>query len=715
MSDSLFSPSWYRVAALKPRLRAHVKVHRHAFRGRVWFVMDDPAGQRAHRFTPAAHHVVGLMDGRRSMQQIWEAAGTALGDDAPTQEDVIRLLAQLHAADALLADVPPDSAEVFRRYEKHQRMKWKRRLWSPLSLRFPLIDPDRFLLRTGRFVDPVFSWWGALLWLLVVGAGAVLAASHWTDLTQNVVDRVLTPANLLLLWLVYPCVKALHELGHAYATRHWGGEVHEIGVMLLVFAPVPYVDASAATGFKDKRQRMVVGAIGIAVELFLGSLAMFAWLLVEPGLVSNVAYNVMLISGVSTLLFNGNPLLRFDGYYVLSDWIEIPNLGQRSNQYIGYLVQRYAFGSKDARSPAQTRGERLWMTGYGLVSFVYRAFITVVIVTFIAGRLFVIGVLLALWAVSTQVLVPLFKGVRYVTNSPNLRRRRPRALLVGGGALLAVLLLLFVVPAPLWTRAEGVVWVPEDAHVRAGTDGFIVEMMVAADSPVRRGQPLARLEDPMLTTRVMVLEAEAAALQTQYDALAFEDPSQASVVAEELATTRANLARMREREADLVMRSPADGRLVVPRDTDLPGRLVQKGQLVGYVVRPNEFTARVVVQQDDVARVRERTRGVEVVLAGWETSPLKARVVREVPGGSTDLPTAALGNTGGGQIAVDPRDSKGLQALSRLFQFDLALPLEAHSPYLGARVQVRFDHGWEPVGFQMYQAVRRLLLWQFDV
>ncbi len=715
MSDSLFSPSWYRVAALKPRLRAHVKVHRHAFRGRVWFVLDDPAGQRAHRFTPAAHHVVGLMDGRRSVQQIWVAAGTALGDDAPTQEDVIRLLSQLHAADALLADVPADSAEVFRRYEKHQRMKWKRRLWSPLSLRFPLIDPDRFLLRTGRFVDPVFSWWGALLWLLVVGAGALLAASHWTDLTQNVVDRVLTPANLLLLWLVYPCVKALHELGHAYATRHWGGEVHEIGVMLLVFAPVPYVDASAATGFKDKRQRMVVGAIGIAVELFLGSLAMFAWLLVEPGLVSNVAYNVMLISGVSTLLFNGNPLLRFDGYYVLSDWIEIPNLGQRSNQYLGYLVQRYAFGSKDARSPAQTRGERLWMTGYGLVSFVYRAFITVVIVTFIAGRFFIIGVLLALWAVSTQVLVPLFKGIRFVTNSPNLRRRRPRALLVGGGALLALLLLLFVVPAPLWTRAEGVVWVPEDAQVRAGTDGFIVEMMVAADSPVRRGQPLARLEDPMLTTRVMVLEAEAAALQTQYDALAFEDPSQASVVAEELATTRANLARMREREADLVMRSPADGRLVVPRDTDLPGRLVQKGQLVGYVVRPNEFTARVVVQQDDVARVRERTRGVEVVLAGWETSPLQARVVREVPGGSTDLPTAALGNTGGGQIAVDPRDSKGLQALSRLFQFDLALPLEAHSPYLGARVQVRFDHGWEPVGFQIYEAVRRLLLWQFNV
>ena len=117
MSDSLFSPSWYRVAALKPRIRAHVDIHRHSFRGQVWFVLHDPAAERAHRFTPAAHHVIGLMDGRRSVQQIWEAASAHLADAAPTQEDVIRLLAQLHAADALLSDVPADSEEVFRRYQ----------------------------------------------------------------------------------------------------------------------------------------------------------------------------------------------------------------------------------------------------------------------------------------------------------------------------------------------------------------------------------------------------------------------------------------------------------------------------------------------------------------------------------------------------------------------------------------------------------------------
>ena len=715
MSDSLFSPSWYRVAALKPRIRAHVDIHRHSFRGQVWFVLHDPAAERAHRFTPAAHHVIGLMDGRRSVQQIWEAASAHLADAAPTQEDVIRLLAQLHAADALLSDVPADSEEVFRRYQKQERLKWKRRLWSPLSLRFPLIDPDRFLARTQRWVAPLFGGFGLALWLLVVGSGAVLSASHWTDLTENVADRVLAPTNLLLLWLVYPCVKALHELGHAYATKHWGGEVHEIGIMLLVFAPVPYVDASAATGFKDKRQRMVVGAAGIAVELFLGSLALFTWLTVEPGLVSNVAFNVMLISGVSTLLFNGNPLLRFDGYYVLSDWLEIPNLGARSNQYLGYLFQRHLLGVKDARSPAHGRGERIWMVVYGITSFIYRSFITVIIVTFIASRFFVIGVLLAIWAVATQMLVPIGKGVRYLTNSPNLRRNRARAWLTGGGLALAALLLLFVAPAPLWTRAEGVISVPDEAQVRTGTEGFAVEVMVDADTAVKKGQPLARLEDPVLATRVAVLESEQRALLTQYESLVFADPVQAAVVAEELATTEANLARMRDRVRELVLRSPVDGRWVLPRAADLPGRFVPKGQLVGYVVRPNEFTARVLVQQDDIVRVRERTREVEVVLPGWESRPIAAKILREVPGGSSELPTAALGTSGGGRLAVDPRDPKGVTSLNRLFQLELSLPYESYSPYLGARVQVRFNHGWQPAGVQIYLAVRRLLLRQFDV
>ena len=715
MSDGLFSPSWYRVAGLKPRIRAHAQIHRHVYRGKVWFVLQDHAAGRSHRFSPAAHHFVGLMDGRRTVQELWEATSRRLGDEAPTQEEVIRLLGQLHAADALLCDVPPDSMEVFRRYQRHQRLEWRRRLWTPLALRFPLIDPDRFLERTLPYVQPLFGWIGALVWLAVVGTGAVLAASHWTDLTKDLADRVLAPQNLLLLWLVYPVVKALHELGHAYATRRWGGEVHEIGIMLLVLTPVPYVDASASWGFRDKRQRMVVGAAGIAVELFLGALALFIWLGVEQGAVRAVAYNVMLITGVSTLLFNGNPLLRFDGYYVLADAIEIPNLGTRANKYLGYLFQRYVVGMRDADCPAEARGERTWLTVYGLASFAYRMFIMFVIILFIASKFFAVGVLLAIWAIATQVVVPVAKTISFLVGSPVLRRQRPRAVASAAALVLGTLLLVFVAPAPSWTRAQGVVWAPEESQVRAGTEGFVEQLLAPADSPVSAGQPLVELRDPFLVTRVAVLEAHLKELSAQYDALFRDDRVQAAIVREEMNTVSGNLATARERQVQLTVRSAGAGRFVVPNAADLPGRFLSKGQLIGYVVAPQELTTRVAVEQDAVDQVRSRTKGVEVMLADWGAAPLRAQVRREVPGGSRQLPSAALGAGGGGPFAVDPHDNQGVTTLNRIFQFELVLPGEQQAAYLGSRVFVRFDHGLEPVGFQLYRAMRQLLLRRFDV
>lgn len=716
MSDTLFSPSWYRVASLKPRIRAHARILRQSFRDKVWFVLHDFAAERSHRFSPAAHYFIGLMDGERTVQEIWDATSAHLGDAAPTQEDAIRLLGQLHAADALLCDVPPDSLEVFRRHERHERMLWRRRLWTPLALRFPLLDPDRFLERTLPWVQPVFGWFGMLLWLLVVATGAVLAASHWTDLTENIADRVLDPGNLVLLWFVYPVVKALHELGHAYAIKKWGGEVHEIGIMLLVLSPVPYVDASASWGFRDKRKRMVVGAAGIAVELFLGSLALFTWLVVEPGAVRAIAYNVMLISGVSTLLFNGNPLLRFDGYYVLADAIEIPNLGSRANQYLGYLFQRYVFGVPDAESSAHSTGERIWLAVYGVTSFIYRIFISFIIITFIAGKFFVIGVLLAIWAIATQVLMPIGKTLSFLFNSPNLRRQRGRAMSTSIGLALLVAVLLFIAPFPSWTRSEGVLWVPEESQVRAGTEGFIVDLLAPVDGEVSRGQPLIRAEEPFLATRVAMLEAQLAELAAKYDASMTMDRVQTAMVREQIVAAEANLRRARERSADLVFRSPANGRFVVPNAADLPGRFVSKGQLIAYVVEPREqLTARVALLQDDIAIVRRETRSVEVMLAGWGSSPVPARIRREMPGASQQLPTAALGSAGGGAILVDPRDQKGVTALNQIFQLELTLPAEVRTDYLGARVFVRFNHGFEPVGFQIYRGFRRLLLRQFNV
>lgn len=715
MAAALFSSSWYRVAALRPRLRRHAQIHRHHYRGQLWYILQDHASQRVHRFSPAAYCFIGLMDGQHTVEELWEIASARLGDDAPTQDEVIQLLTQLHAADVLQCDVPPDTTELLLRYDRQRRQTWQSQLLSPLFWRFPLFDPERLLQRLLPCVRPFFGRFGACLWLLVVGTAAVLAAVHWHDLTSNVIDRVLVPHNVLLLWLVFPVVKMLHEFGHAFATKAYGGEVHEMGVMLLVLTPFPYMDASAASAFRAKWQRMVVGAAGMLVELFLAALALFIWLNVEPGVVRAVAYNVMFIAGISTVLFNGNPLLRYDGYYIFADYLEIPNLRLRAQAYLRYLWERYAFGRRDAVPEVASPGERAWFVCYGVASCVYRLCIFVLITLFVAGKFFFVGVILAVAGIVMGGMVPLVKLLAYLSTSPRLRRVRPRASVVVAGLVALLVGTVCLLPMPLRSLAEGVIWVPERGLVRASTAGFVEQVVVPSGTAVRQGDVLIVCRDPVLEKQEQVLHWRLQELQTRYTMQWLDDLSQAEILKEEIALVAEQLARVRERIADLTIRSRADGTFVVPEAPDLPGQFVKQGTHLAYVLDLTTLTARVVVSQEDVDLVRQRTHSVEVRLAERLAHPLAAVLWREVPGATQQLPSLALGSQGGGSIAIDPLDAQGTKTLQRLFQFDIKLPSLAGVVTIGGRVYVRFDHGWEPLVQRWYRQVRRLFLSKFYV
>ena len=212
--------------------------------------------------------------------------------------------------------------------------------------RFPLWDPDRFLLRWMPIIRPILSKIGVLVWLLVVGFAIAALTSHVSDL-QEMASHSLDPSNWPFLWATFVGIKLIHELGHAFACRRFGGEVHELGVMFLVFMPAPYVDASTAWGLPSRWQRMFVGAGGMIAELFVAALMAFVWINTTGDLfLHQLAYNTMLIASVSTVIFNANPLLRYDGYYILSDFLEIPNLSQKAKDYSLGLIQRHLFGVK---------------------------------------------------------------------------------------------------------------------------------------------------------------------------------------------------------------------------------------------------------------------------------------------------------------------------------------------------------------------------------
>jgi len=715
MSQELLSSSWHRVAGLRPRRAVTTQLHRHEYRGQRWYVLQNRATARTQLLSPAAHLLIGLMDGKRTVQEIWDEAAHQLGDDCPTQDETIRVLGMLYKADSMACDVPPDTAETFRRVERRESAEFRKRFMQPTSFKLPLVDPDKFLDRWVGAVAPVFTAWGALVWCAVVGLAIAVGTAHWDEFTQDAGSRLMSGQNLMLMWIAYPFVKALHELGHGFAAKTWGAEVHEMGVMFLVFMPIPYVDASEASVFPDKHRRMVVSAAGVGIELMVAALAMLVWLTVEPGAIRSIAYGVVWISGASTLLFNANPLLRFDGYFVLADWLEIPNLGARANEYLGYLVQRRLFGMKHVRTPANAPGEAPWFFFYGITAFVYKLLLSLGIALFVAGNFFVVGVVIAGLSVSVQMVLPAARKIGEALFAPRYGEKRARivatsAVVLGGlGAILCFL------PLPLYTLAQGVVWLPEQAQLRAGSDAFVTELLVEQNTRVKPGDAIVLASDPLLDAEVAVLRAKLRGLQARHFQERAVNIARSKLTEEEIETAEAALARALERAHEVVIRSPLEGELILPFVDDLVGRFVKQGEAVGYVLGSGEPTARVVLSEADIELVRERTEAIEVRLASNVAHVRSARISRMVPGASLKLPNRALGSSGGGAWPIDSKDPDGLQTLVPVFELDLTLDEAEYAGSIGELVYVRFDHGSEPLALRAYRGLRRLLLSRLSV
>lgn len=715
MTQTALESSWYRIADARPRLRAHAQIHRQRYRGETWYVLQDHQSGLFFRISPAANVMLSLMDGRRTMQQISDIAARRFGAERPTQDEIVQLLIKLHRADLLHGDALPDMGEIERRADRHSHRHLLAWLRSPLAMRFPLIDPDRFLDRTMPLVRPAFTVLGFVAWLALVSFGAVLAAMHWPELTANVSDRAFAGQNVVILALTYPVIKAFHELGHAYATKAGAGEVHELGCMMLVFLPVPYVDASSSSAFREPWRRALVGAAGIMVELALAAVAMIAWTRLAPGLPRAIAFNVMLIGSVSTLVFNGNPLLRFDGYYVLADLAQIPNLDTRSKRYLLYLIQRYALGLEKVDSPVQSRGERAWFMVYGIAAFAYRVVVMLGISLFVAAQFAFVGTALALWTMSQMLVYPLLRAARYLVTSPQLKGRRRRPLAVAGGAVAAVLVLLFGLPLPYAAVAEGVVWVPDEAILRSDGEGFVRRFLAAPGDEVAAGQPVIALDDPVATARVGVRRAELAVLQNRFTAVNLIDRVQARLVHEQVLHAEGNLTRAEQYVRDLVVLAPRAGRFVVPEARKLEGRFVRKGDLIGYIIAPIDPDVRAVVPQADVDLVRQRARAVAVRFTDRVEASVPAQILRETPAALDKAPAPGLTADGGGPMLLDPSSPNHDRPLDRFYQIELAVSHSNEFERIGGRVFVRFDFGAEAIAWRLLRNARQLLLRALNV
>ncbi|MGD0389391.1 MAG: biotin/lipoyl-binding protein [Tepidisphaeraceae bacterium] len=711
-----FSESWYRVAELKPKLRAGAQISRQFYRGDRWYVVRDPAGNQFHRLSDAAYRFVGLLDGRRTVEQAWELVGGQLADDAPTQPEVIHVLSQLYAANLLETNITPDAMVLLRRHKKLVQQKMQNRLMNVLFPRIRLWDPDRFLCRWMPVARVLFSKVGAVIWLVVMGLALAVLLPQWQQLKAaagSTLDFQHNIENVFLLYGTFVVIKSIHELGHAFACRRFGGECHELGLMLLVLVPTPYVDASTAWSFSSKWERAFVGLAGMIVELFVAALCAFVWRFTNAQaypLVSQLAYNAMFVASVSTVIFNANPLLRYDGYYILSDLLEIPNLRQKSTEYSLGLIKRHVFRLK-LQQPLPPVGQRIWLLSYAIASSIYRVFIGLMIVIIVFTKVPIIGVLMAIGGVVTWGCVPMYQLVKYLALDPELHRKRKRAISFSLLVTAAVVLLVFQVRFPVHVDFAGIVQpddpVNADGIVQSGTlksagSGRVVAVVAHDGQLVNAGDTIVQLDDPEVRRDLVVYNAKVQEIEAKMRQARVEDQIDFIKDSEDLKVVQDELKDAERQESELTIASPFTGRLVAPNLHELAGTFVQRGQEIGRVAVLDRLVIKGDIEQTDFELIhRIETVKVEVRLAGRLGQAIPGGKLKLPPAGVMELADPSLGARGGEGIQVDTRDPNGLRTLIPTFEAWVKLDNAGGQYYPGQRAFVRLT------------VDRRTLAWQW--
>lgn len=713
VAESLYSTQWYRVARVMPRLAPQVRVQRQHWRDQRWHVLIDDASGRSHRLNDAAFQFIGRCDGQRTVHEVWSALLEQQRDQAPTQDEVLALLGQLGELDLLQAEGLADTEAQLHRQARRERRR-RRAMLNPFSFRLPLGDPHPWLRRLDPLARALFSRGGAAAWLLLVllGGGAALLnapglLSHGGTLFQQ-------PSNVLTMWLAYPVMKALHELAHALAVRRFGGEVHEVGLGLMFLVPAPYVDASAANAMASRSRRAVVGAAGIAAELAVAAAGVLLWAAASPGWwLHDLGFVLALIGAGSTVLFNGNPMLRFDAYHVMCDLLELPNLATRSGAWWQAVAARHLLGHR-SELPAHAASERKWLWAYAPLSLAWRVVLSFAIVLWLGGHWLLLGLAAAAYSLFGVLLKPLAQWARQSLQAalPGRDQARVRARL--GFTAAAVVLAVCVLPLPFVTVAPAVVWLPEQAQVRTEVDGFVVEIARADGQAVAPGELLLRLDNPELRATHAQLASRLEGLRAEQYLTLMRDPNAAQSLAAELERLRAEMARVQQRLERLEVRAQAHGTLVMPRQADWQGAYLRQGQALGHVLTPGPMRVRAAVAQADAHLVRQQLRAAQVRVADDRFSARAAQLLQDTPAATRNLPSAALADVGGGPLASDPAAKDGVQTLEPVFLYDLTLPtVAADGQRVGARAWVRFDHGYQPLALQGYRRATQVFLKHF--
>jgi putative peptide zinc metalloprotease protein len=534
-------------------------------------VIKDPCALKYYRLQPEQYAALQLLDNERSLEEIRDTLQGEFPTVPFTLRSVQQLIQDLHEKGLLLSERPGRGIALL---QTRRERKWKE-FWNvvknPMYMRLPGWDPEHFLR----------TWYPLIRWMfhpLFTAAMVLLMITSWVFLLMRFGEvRSMLPEfhqffgwpNLLFLWLTLAFAKLMHELGHAFFCKHFGGECHSIGVMLLVFSPTLYCDVTDSWMLKNKWKRIAIGGAGMYVEIVLASIAIFLWYNLQEGILKHLCLNLFFVSTATTVIFNANPLLRFDGYYMLSDYMEIPNLRQKSSRTLQEYFAWYCLGIELPEDPFMPKAGKPWFLLYTIASFLYRWFIMFAIVIFLYTvlkpyQLQSVGVMLAVISVGSMVFALLMSAYRVISMPRTEPMSRPK-IAISLTMLAGVIAAASLIPFPWYRDAAFVIEPVGVQHVFTTVPGELVSVRVRQGDFVGPGTTIATLENPELTDRVLDLETEVKAQEVMPDIFRRLDDSAGVTVAEQrLHGLREQLADAQELTRQLVVRAPAAGIVIEP-------------------------------------------------------------------------------------------------------------------------------------------------------
>ncbi|MGP1273042.1 MAG: hypothetical protein ACTS22_06895 [Phycisphaerales bacterium] len=683
-------------------LREDLEVHRHVFRGEPSYVIRDPMTLAVHRVSAEDYQVVASMSRERSLAETFAGLVGRGVLGAEDEEGFYRFVLSLHSLGFLSLPVPDDKS-LYERLQKKQRARRMAKVMGFLFLQVPLVNPDAFLGRTAPLVAWAFSRWAVMVWTVVVGAALVLLAQNRTEFFQPL-GTIFTPERILGLWLTLVGMKVLHEFGHAYACKLRGGEVPEIGVYLIAGTPAAYVDATSSWGFTQKRDRLAVVLAGMYVELFIAALAVFVWATTSSVTVQIMAFDVVLVAGIATILANLNPLMRFDGYYILSDLLEIPNLRGTSQAYTLSLLKRITLGTPVLAVP-YSRRMRAFFVLFGTAGAIYKVTIVMGIAALLATKALWLGITVA-GAYALGEVFKTLRGIgRFLVHSEAAAERRLRA------SVLAMLVFAFVpaallfVPVPRQLKASATVGREIETTQFVPLPGFVESVEVRAGSQVVPGELLAvvrneniagELTDAAAKLEEATIQA-AAALGVDWHASRRHDT--------EAGATRERMARLHDQSEAMQVRSDEGGTVVEALSSADTGRFVTPTEPIARIVG-GRWVVRALVRADVVALL-EPTLGDPIRFRPL-TDPgvtISGTIVRITPSGRRSIEQLALTGEGGGDIPISPVTG---EANEPYFEIEATIEPDDALRY-GVSGRVLLGSVAEPIAVSARRAALRLL------